>query len=87
MPEDAPEDVRGRRRREGRGLHLRDVSIPRTHRHATISSLPRIELSRLTVRQYRNSVADLIGSFRNRGRWDEKRGLKGDYQRQRQRPT
>ncbi len=40
---------------------------------------PRIELSRLTVRQYRNSVADLIGSFREAGRWDEKRGLRGEY--------
>src|SRR5207248_152275 len=25
---------------------------------------PRIELARLTVRQYRNAIADLIGSFR-----------------------
>jgi cytochrome c553 len=40
---------------------------------------PRIELSRLTVRQYRNAVADLLGSFRNPGRWDEPRGLKGEY--------
>src|SRR5207247_2143316 len=39
----------------------------------------RIELSRLTVRQYRNAVADLIGSFRAGGHWDEKRGLHGEY--------
>ncbi len=32
---------------------------------------PRIELSRLTVRQYRNAVADLVGSFRGTGRWDD----------------
>ena len=31
---------------------------------------PAIELSRLTVRQYRNAVADLVGSFRRAGRWD-----------------
>jgi hypothetical protein len=31
------------------------------------------------VRQYRNVVADLIGSFRDAGRWDEERGLKGEY--------
>ena len=31
----------------------------------------RIELSRLTVRQYRNAVADLIGSFREPGNWDD----------------
>jgi hypothetical protein len=39
----------------------------------------RIELSRLTVRQYRNAVADLIGSFRTTGSWGEQRGLKGMY--------
>src|SRR5713101_628178 len=40
---------------------------------------PRIELARLTVRQYRNAVADLVGSFRTPGRWDEQRGLRGEY--------
>jgi mono/diheme cytochrome c family protein len=40
---------------------------------------PRFELARLTVRQYRNAVADLIGSFRTPGRWDEQRGLKAVY--------
>src|SRR6202042_3403412 len=40
---------------------------------------PRIELARLTVGQYRNAVADLIGSFRTPSRWDERRGLEGEY--------
>jgi cytochrome c553 len=40
---------------------------------------PRIELARLTVRQYRNAVADLVGSFRQERRWDEQRGLKAEY--------
>lgn len=43
----------------------------------------RIELSRLTVRQYRNALADLIGSFPARpgdaARPDERRGLRGEY--------
>jgi mono/diheme cytochrome c family protein len=39
----------------------------------------RIELSRLTVRQYRSAVADLVASFRPAGRPDEKRGLRGEY--------
>ncbi len=39
----------------------------------------RIELSRLTVRQYRNSVTDLIGSFRGGANWDDQRGLKAEY--------
>jgi cytochrome c553 len=40
---------------------------------------PRIELSRLTTRQYRNAVADLVGSFRPEPIKDERRGLKGEY--------
>ncbi len=40
---------------------------------------PRVELSRLTVGQYRNSVADLVGAFRPVGKWDDKRGLRGEY--------
>lgn len=41
---------------------------------------PRIELSRLTVRQYRNSVADLLGSFRGADtNWTNDRGLKAEY--------
>ena len=39
----------------------------------------RIELSRLTVRQYRNAVADLIETFRTPGNWDDRRGLHGEY--------
>jgi len=40
---------------------------------------PRIELAHLTVRQYLNAAADLIGSFTGDGQLDEKRGLKGQY--------
>ncbi len=40
---------------------------------------PRIELSRLTVRQYQNTLADLIGSFRSPAKWDDQRGLHGEY--------
>ena len=40
---------------------------------------PRVELSRLTVRQYQNAVADLIESFRGEAHWDPQRGLKGEY--------
>jgi hypothetical protein len=40
---------------------------------------PRVELSRLTVRQYQNAVADLIGSFTGASRWDERRGLDAEY--------
>ncbi len=39
----------------------------------------RIELARLTVRQYQNSVTDLIGSFRQPTTWPDQRGLRGEY--------
>ena len=39
----------------------------------------RIELSRLTARQYRNVVADLIGTFRDTGKLDKQSGLRGEY--------
>jgi Protein of unknown function (DUF1592)/Protein of unknown function (DUF1588)/PA14 domain/Protein of unknown function (DUF1585)/Cytochrome C oxidase, cbb3-type, subunit III len=39
----------------------------------------RIELSRLTVRQYQNSVSDLVGSFRKPGEIDKRRGLNAEY--------
>ena len=39
----------------------------------------RIELARLTVRQYRMTVADLVGSFRSQIYWNEKPGLKAEY--------
>ncbi len=40
---------------------------------------PRVELARLTVGQYRNAVADVVGGFRAPGKWGEKRGLRGEY--------
>ena len=39
----------------------------------------RVELSRLTVRQYQNAVTDLIGSFRPASKWEEPGGLRGEY--------
>jgi hypothetical protein len=43
------------------------------------SQPPRIELSRLTVRQYRNAVADLIGSFRPAPQPEKQHGLHATY--------
>jgi hypothetical protein len=43
---------------------------------------PRIELSRLTVRQYRNALTDLVGSFRTPAKPEtakEPHGLRGEY--------
>lgn len=40
---------------------------------------PRVALSHLTVGQYRNSVADLIGTFRQGANFDGRHGLHGEY--------
>lgn len=40
---------------------------------------PRVELSRLTVGQYRNAVADLLGSFGPVSKAGDERGLRGQY--------
>ena len=39
----------------------------------------RVELSRLTVPQYRNAVADLVGAFRPAAKPDPRPGLRGEY--------
>jgi hypothetical protein len=43
------------------------------------NSPARIELSRLTVRQYQNAVADLIASFREENGFTSERGLRASY--------
>ena len=43
------------------------------------NSPARIALSRLTVRQFRNSVVDLVGSFRQSAQPADKHGLQGEY--------
>lgn len=43
----------------------------------------RIELAHLTVRQYQNVLADLVGSFGPTVRYDDRRGLKAEYFRSR----
>lgn len=76
MPEDNPGT-----------LSEEDATAIASHMHAGFYSNiarerarpARIDLSRLTVRQYRNTVADLIGSFRNPSQWGNERGLAADY--------
>lgn len=41
---------------------------------------PRLELARLTVNEYRNAIADVVGSVRTaKGKSDERRGLRAEY--------
>jgi hypothetical protein len=77
MPEDDPSKVTGEAaRRVAEYIHATFYSPVARDRNRPA----RIELSRLTVRQYQNTVADLIASFRGRGPGiDDRRGLKGEY--------
>ena len=40
---------------------------------------PRVGLARLTVNQYRQTLADLVGAFAGGGQWGDKPGLRGEY--------
>jgi len=70
-----------------RRLSAADARSVAAHIHAAFysplaqarSRPARVELSRLTVRQYRNTLTDLIGSFRPPAPLDDRRGLHGTY--------
>jgi len=80
MPEDDPGTCVGEEAR-GVAAYLHDAFYSKT---AQARNKPaRVELSRLTVRQYRNAVTDLIGGFRGHGTWGDRRGLKGEYYKSR----
>jgi len=77
MPEDDPSLVTGTAARQvAEYIHGAFYSAVARDRNRPA----RIDLSRLTVRQYRNVVADLVASFRGRGPGvDPGRGLKAEY--------
>ena len=78
MPEDAPGECVGEDA-EKVAAFIYDAFYSKAAQGRNKFQPPRIELARLTVRQYRNAVTDLVGSFRGPGRWDEQRGLKAEY--------
>ena len=63
MPEDAPGECVGEDA-EKVAAYIYDAFYSKAAQARNKFQPPRIELSRLTVRQYRNAVADLVGSFR-----------------------
>jgi hypothetical protein len=77
MPEDDPDQVTGDAARQvAEYIHGAFYSPVARDRNRPA----RVELSRLTVRQYQNTVSDLIASFRGRGpNVDPRRGLRGEY--------
>jgi hypothetical protein len=77
MPEDDPSKVTGDAARQVADyIHGAFYSAVARDRNRPA----RVELSRLTVRQYQNTVADLVASFRKSGPGvDDRRGLRAEY--------
>jgi cytochrome c553 len=76
MPEEDPESVTGQQARQVAEFVFDEFYSEQAQRRA---AQPRIELARLTVNQYRNSVADLIASFGKSVPRSDDRGLKASY--------
>ena len=62
MPEDAPGDCVGEDA-EKVAAYIYESFYSKSAQVRNKFQPPRIELSRLTVRQYKNAIADLLGSF------------------------
>jgi hypothetical protein len=76
MPDDDPESCTGEDAKNVTAYLYDTFYSPDAQARA---NPPQVSLSRLTVRQYRNSVADLIGSFRPATPLDGRHGLHGEY--------
>ncbi len=78
MPEDDPESLTAMESQTvAKFIHGEFYSSAARQRNRPV----RIELARLTVRQYRQAVSDLIGSFRPPATLPAERGLQGEYYR------
>ncbi len=78
MPEDAPGECVGAEA-EAVARYIHESFYSREAQAKRKGQGPRIELARLTVRQYRETVADLVGSFHPAVKLDVAQGLTGDY--------
>ncbi len=76
MPEEEPEKCTGEAARQVAEYVYQTFY---TEEARARNKPPRIELSRLTVRQYLNVAADLLVPFVGEGRLDDQRGLKAQY--------
>jgi hypothetical protein len=76
MPEDEPDECVGDHAREVAEFIFREFYSAAAQKKLPP---PRVELSRLTVRQYRESVADLVNSFSDPLWYSPDRGLNANY--------
>ena len=81
MPEDEPETCVGEDA-SAVSAYIHEAFYSRTAQERNRPA--RVELSRLTIKQYRNTLADLVGSFRPRVTWPGGTGLNGQYYKSRQ---
>lgn len=72
MPEDKPKTVTGDDARKVAAYIYDAFYSPAAHARIT---RPRVAFARLTVNQHLNAVADLLATFRDPGRPDDKRGV------------
>ncbi len=76
MPEDAPESLTSEQAEQvSKYIHEAFYSKIARERNKPV----RIDLARLTVRQYKLAVADVISHKQGKGWFGDKRGMKGDY--------
>jgi hypothetical protein len=78
MPEDDPGTCVGQDAKEV-AFYIYEAFYSKAAQARNPMKPARIELSRLTVRQYKNAVADLAGSFRGPSQWGDQHGLKASY--------
>lgn len=76
MPEDAPGSLT-RQEADAVAAYIHGAFYSRLARERDKPA--RVALARLTVSQYRNAVADLVGSFRWQPKSDDRRGLNAEY--------
>ncbi|HEY2251816.1 MAG TPA: DUF1592 domain-containing protein [Planctomycetaceae bacterium] len=76
MPEDDPETLTAADA-QAVAAYLHDAFYSRVARER--NKVARVELARLTARQHRQALADVIGSFREPAKWGDERGLAAEY--------
>lgn len=76
MPEEEPELCRGEDAHQVAAFIYHTFYSPAARQR---NQPPRIELARLTVPQFENSIADLLATFQNRPNLGQEHGLKAEY--------
>lgn len=76
MPDGEPKSCQGRDAEQAAAFIFETFYTPEARERCRP---PRISASRLTVRQYRNTVADLIATFVGEGQVGSEQGLTGQY--------